>query len=386
MPKIDAFRISHRMPKRYKGATIDPAQSIAVQARRIFATLPGPKAKVNPHGLDQSRFEEGIRRALRWEEFRTGFQLGEEVTLSSYTIAKILSLEIFSPSSDHGPIYQREEVIDLAEARVWLRRFLYVMEHLWPPEELDLSLDPKTFFVRGPAERLSLGLESDPHFTYAALPGFNLRAGEFCYVKPVADNLALLQLRVLDPEERLIRKYAYDRSMPGRFSIYTYRKEERRQFDILNQALLSPGQREEQRKNIQLLKEICQKLINRDPKPKQPLPLPIRFSIAGPARHITLDLGKGKRITFARLHIDPHEVYEVEITVGNFPHSEQKTLVVKFRKSGSKKLPDIYYFDPRSDDFIQILERKMDRTGRTSVPRKFIPRVWDDEGNRGIVL
>ena len=60
------------------------------------------------------------------------------------------------------------------------------------------------------------------------------------------------------------------------------------------------------------------------------------------------------------------------------------TLAVKFTDSEKRNSPNIHYFDPRQNDYSQILARRLDRKNRLSVPANFIPRIWDDEKDPGI--
>ena len=383
MPQRIGFgTILSRFPRSYRGTSIAPHQELAPQAKRILEELAAVSKKdVNPNRLDLARFEEGLRCALRWKELESGFNLGEEVRILPVIIARILANEIFNPSSSYGPIYQRELVTEPSEARIWLRRFLYVMEELADAREFDLN-EARTFFVRGPMRSLQIGSSADPHFAEAAFPDFNLKPGEFCYIKSVMDNLVALQFRMLDPQERVLKKYAYDRSVPERFSIYSYQEEERRQFDILNHHLLSRKERKAQRKGLKKLKRLSAALLRR-----QNLPQPLTtfgFRIAGPARRIMLAFPGGGSVGFYHLHLEPQKVYEVSVTSTKIPGTEMNTLAVKFTDSEKRNSPSIHYFDPRQNDYSQILARRLDRKNRLSVPANFIPRIWDDEKDPGI--
>ena len=236
---ITLSTIHDRLPFGY-GVKVAPTLSLVAQAKNILTRLPGPKKIINPLKLRPQEFSRGLRAAIRWVELETNFQLEPEVNISGYALAAILSGEIHNPSDVSAlRLYQRELVTDLAGARGWLLRFLQIAEGLRPDNAFDENNEPASFFVRGPKRVLRLGFREDSPFAQAAFPGFDLASGELYYVRPVPDNLVGLQFRVQTPGGTLVRKYAYDRALAERFSVYTYRAEERRQARILNRVVLT---------------------------------------------------------------------------------------------------------------------------------------------------
>jgi len=381
---INLNSIMRLWPRKYQGVELRPDQPIAPQARQIFEQLP-----VNPNDLDLARFEQGLRIALRWQELKQDFNLREVTTLSPTLVAKILAGNVFAPAAINGPIYQREEVTELGQAQVWINRFLYAMEHLKGGEDFDLLTEPKTFFVRGPVIDLRLGLETDPHFANAALPDLNLPGGKFYYIQPVHDNLVALQFRVLTRKEKLVRKYAYDREFPQRFSVYSYREEEQRQFAICNNNLLTPEQSARQADGLNKLKDIVRALINRNKDQAQQAVRdnrPTTFRIAGPARRIKLDLGQGVSVHFTHLNFEPTEIYQARLTQDKIPGTTRTTLAVKFDDARTGRTISTHYFVPKKNDFAAAFTRKVSGKGRISLPVQLRPKLWDDEGGTGIIL
>ncbi len=391
MPKTFHYtRILSAFPKSYAGARLYLKRGLPCQAKEIFQQITS-NPRVNPRGISYDRFEAGLRRALRWQNFDTGFNLGNNTTIPPVLLAKILSEEIFSPTGNKSdPIYERAEVTDFSEAQVWLNRFLYAMRELGA-EDFDLHTEPKTFFVRGPIDLLKIGLRDDPHFARALFPNFNLAKGEFCYVQPVPDNLAILQFRVLDRQENLIGKYAFDAEFTEWFSAYTYTEEEFRQAQIFNHNYLTVEEQAIQTRELKKLIALCLTVVN-DFKNRMffasnKYPLPQRFKIIGPARRMRIGLDDENSLNFRYLNLEPGIAYEVETFFAPIPGGNIETLAIKFKQIGSPNQPLTYYFGVKDLDFSPMISTRMQRDkDRVVLPARMRPRPWDDEKGPGIIL
>lgn len=224
-----------------------------------------------------------------------------------------------------------------------------------------------------------MGFPDDPHFSQAAFPELNLAANQFCFVQPVPDNLVLLQFRILDPTERLVKKYAYDREFPERFSVYTYQEEERRQFEIFNQHLLSAQQRTMQRLGLQRLRKLSERAIKGEKPSALPPGGPDAFLLPGPALKLRLLLENNQKVNFLHLNLQPDELYTVEILTSTAPGLTRKNLAVKFTQLSSPSKTSIHYFLPGKKDFFQVIPATIDKAGRLTKADKIIVRPWDDE-------
>ena len=369
--------------------TVKPSKNLFPQALGLFREL--CEAGLNINNMRFRAFIKSLRIALRNEQISTGFR--NRIAITPDMIADILSGEIFTLSDNpYSPIFQREQVADMGGARRWMELYLLAATGKISFDQFAADTMPR-YFIIGATSTDIANLRVTPNksaFRNAVFPDFGLKKGEFYYVHLFYDNLVGIQFRVLDRNENVVKKYAFDASVPGYFSSYEYGEEERRQFEIFNQHLLSEDERAVQAQGILTLKALCCALMElpsgatefRTQESQQ-----INFKIPGPARRLTLQLPDGKTTTLAMLNLEPQKIYSVNIVKLKLPGSETEVpAIVFFQADGTGKHQRIFYWSGHHNAFVQIFTRKMDEKGRTTTPEPLIPRPWDNEHDQGLVL
>ncbi len=383
----------------YPSITVKPSRNLERQAHALYLSL-RKNATINPDKMKFEVFARGLRIAVRNYQIENGFS--NTVPVTPDMLARVFTGEIFKRTENqYAPIYQREKVADLDDARVWIERYLMAAEHLLPMETLDVDSAPRYFLVGCPGDPIA-ALRVTPrqsNFPFAAFPDFKLEKGSFYYVQLVYDNLAGIQFRVLDKNGKIVKKYAYDASVPEKFSLYTYAEEEKRQFDLYNRHMITEAGRERQAIGLSMLRHLACILSGIKPDSTCSVLLPslkddtaaFRFYLAGPARRLTLRLPGDKYTTFSFLNIEPRTVYEVEVGMSRMPgesywdkegvlHLPPMTPTVTFKPvAGQGEHSRTFYFSRAHSSFVQIFARKIDDKSRVSVPEPFTPKPWDDE-------
>ncbi len=327
----------------------------------------------------------GLQRWIRLEQFRTAFQ-ETSVTVDRTAMHRILSGSLME-SDRQGWIWQREDVISLEEASAGVIRFIQSYLGVTPAQGSDIHIP--AFYVLGPTKSVQIGTPDNPLTAHAAFPNVNVPEGEIYFIKPVFDNLVGLQFRVLDRQDRILRRYAFDKSVAALFSDYDYAEEEERQFRIFNEGLLSPSERQAQAECMVFLRSALAVWWARsegDNRLELRVPNCTKVKIVGPMRRLRLCIKSmhpnataAERIfVLNHLHLEPGETWTIKVLVDFSSSKGPGGIWISFSPINSTKKSRGLYLDAVEGNFIQTASGTMDSKGRVVLPEQFHPRVWDD--------